>query len=254
MSEEIRFAGQGGDEIRAELFRPAGSASDTPAVIVVHEVFGLDAFTRSVAQRLADAGYTALAPDLYSRSGVPGPESTASDPAPAWEIETIRAAVASLPDRRTAADLEAAANWLAADDAVDSQSIAVLGFCAGGNQAFLMACQSRRVAAVVVYYGRMVYPDLSAAKPVQPLEMALNLSAPLLAFFGQLDPSIPVEDVDAMERTLAQFSKESDVVRMPGVGHGFANALRPGWDEAAAGVAWERTLGFLAESLGLSDG
>jgi len=252
MAEEILFAGQGGDEIRGELFRPSGDRRDSPGVIVVHEVFGLDEFTRSVAERMARAGYVALAPDLYSRTGLPGPPGTAEDPAPRWDIETVRSAVASLPDRRSAADLEAAANWLAADRDVDGSSVAVLGFCAGGNQAFLMGCQSRRVAAVVMFYGRIVYADLSASKPVQPLEMALNLSVPLLAFFGEEDRSIPIADVDAMERTLAQFSKDAEVIRVPGVGHGFANPLRPGWDEVAAGAAWERTLAFLADSLGLS--
>lgn len=251
--EAVTFAGHGGDEIRAHLWRPqqARGEDGAPAVVLAHEVFGLDAFVDGVARRFAEAGFVVLAPDLYSREGVPGPASTPEDPAPAWDVDTIRAAVASIPDRRAVGDLEAAAEWLANEGTVDGDRIAALGFCAGGNFAFLLGCQSRRVAAVVDYYGRIVYPGLSEEKPVQPLEMALNLSAPLLGIFAMEDPSIPPEDVDAMERTLDQFAKSFELLRVPGVGHGFANPLRPAWDAAAAGVAQDRTLAFLAEVLEL---
>ncbi|MCP3915454.1 MAG: dienelactone hydrolase family protein [bacterium] len=250
MSEQVLLVGDGGDAVPAELFRPpAGGDEPRPAVVVVHEVFGLDAFTRSVAERFAAEGYVAIAPDMYGREGVPGPASTDDDPAPIWTTEQIRAAVLGLPDRRAVRDLEAAAELLAGESLVDADRIGVIGFCMGGNLAYLLGCHSRRIAAVVDFYGRLVYDDLSPNKPVQPLEMALNLTAPLLGFFGAEDTSIPLEHVRLFEERLTAFAKEAEIRVVPSAGHGFFNQLRPAWNDAEARATWERTLSFFDEAL-----
>ena len=247
---ELELAGHGGDAIRAELVRPEAAAEGgRPAVVVVHEVFGLDAFARSVAQRLADEGYIAIAPDLYSREGLPGPASSAEDPAPEWPRELILAAVGALPDRRVVADLESAVGLLCDDPDVDADRVAVLGFCMGGNYAYLLGCHSKRVSAVVDFYGRIVYDELSENKPIQPLEMALNLTAPLLGFFGSEDASIPSDHVAALEERLSAFAKPFEIRRVAGCGHGFFNHLRASFSERAAQDAWTRTLEFLDEYL-----
>lgn len=220
-----------------------------PGILLLHEVFGLDAHMRDVARRFAAEGYVVHVPDLYAPDGVPGPASTADDPAPAWTADQIRAAVASLPDRRVLADLEAAAETLGKRQDVDAERIAVVGFCMGGNYAFLLGCTSSRVRAVVDFYGRVVYPELSAEKPTQPLELALNLGCPLLALFGEEDPAIPAEDVERMRVVLSQFSREFDILTYPGAGHGFFNDRRPGHHEAAAADAWRRVLDFLRSTL-----
>ncbi len=243
--------------MRAELFRPAGSssseASSPPAplggVVLVHEVFGLDAATRLAAERLARAGYVTLVPDLYSRAGVPGPPSTAEQPAPAWALDEIRAALAQLPDRRAAADLAAAAEYLAQLPEVGPQRVAAIGFCMGGTQAFLLACKSQHLSAVVSCYGRICYPDLSETRPVQPLELALNIEAPLLAVFGDLDSSIPAQDIAALEAALGRFARPLEVLRFPEADHGFMNPLRGAYREADAEAAWQRVLAFLDEVL-----
>lgn len=248
--EQGTYSGQGGDPVRVERFAPAAASdSPRPGVVVVHEVFGLDAFARSVGERLARTGFVALVPDLYARGGLPGPASTEHDPAPEWSAEQIRSAVAGLPDRRAVADLDAAALELATEDAVDAERIAAMGFCMGGCLAFLLGCQSTRVAAVVDLYGRIRYAELDANKPVQPLDMALNLHCPLLAVFGEQDATIPPDDVRAMQERLAAFAKPAEVVSVPGVGHGFVNPLRPGYDESVAEETWGRALAFLEESL-----
>jgi len=243
----LHLTGANGDELEAELFLPA--QPNRRAVLLVHEVFGLDAFMRSVAERFANEGYVALIPDLYSREGLPGPASTDADPAPSWTTDAIRAAVASLPDRRVLADLEAGAALLAERDDVDPDKLAVLGFCMGGNYAYLLGCHSHRLSAAVDFYGRIVYADLSAEKPVQPLEMGLNLSVPLLGLFGEEDASIPLEHVDKLRDTLAAFAKDFECVTYPGAGHGFFNQLRSPNTEAAAQDAWRRVLAFLDERL-----
>ncbi|MCZ6597649.1 MAG: dienelactone hydrolase family protein [Planctomycetota bacterium] len=244
--DDLHFAGHGGDEV-ATYFAAPDAGETLPGVVLAHEVFGLDAHVRDVACRLAEEGFAVVAPDLYSREGVPGPSSTADDPAPAWTVEEIRAAVAGLPDRRVVGDLDAAAAWLGERPEVDAERIAALGFCMGGCFAFLLGCASTRVAATVDFYGRIVYPDLSAEKPVQPLELALNLGCPLLAFFGEGDASIPMADVERMRTVLSQFARNFDIVTYPSAGHGFFNDKKTTFDEAAAADAWRRMLEFLRE-------
>jgi carboxymethylenebutenolidase len=248
-AEELRFRGAGGDPIAALLVAPTDADEPVPGVVLVHEVFGLDAHVREVAERLAREGFAVIAPDLYSREGVPGPASTAEEPAPEWSAEEIRAAVQSLPDRRALADLEAAAVALGDRDRVDRRRIAVLGFCMGGRLAFLAGCTSQRVAATVVFYGRPRQPELSETKPFDPMELVLNLDRPLLAFYGGRDAGISMEDVEALRRRLADASKDFEIEVYPEAGHGFFNDRRPAYDRAAAEEAWERTLRFLRASL-----
>lgn len=247
---EVRFPGHGGEEIRGQLYTPEDAAG-TPrgGVVLVHEVFGLDAFTHSVGRRLAAAGWAVLAPDLYSREGLPGPASPDPDTVATWSVDEIRAAVAAVPDRRAVGDLDGAAARLGQEPGLRADSLGVLGFCMGGLYAYLLGCHSRRIGAVVDFYGRIVYSELSRDKPVQPLELALNLDAPLLGFFGEADTSIPNEHVALMERTLGQFAKRCEIVRVPGAAHGFFNHLRDSFLAAEAEAAWVQTLDFLNESL-----
>ena len=245
---EVTLTGHGGDPVRALRCAPEGEGP-FPALVVAHEVFGCDRFASDVAARLAAAGYVAIVPDLYSREGVPGPRSTDADPGPAWTVDQIRAAAAGLPDRRAVADLEAAAAALAADDVVDPDRIGAIGFCLGGKLAFLLGCQSRRLAGVVDVYGRIRYADLDANHPVQPLEMALGLECPLLGLFAGDDASIPPEDVDAMRQQLDAFAKPNQIEVVPDVGHGFLNPPRGAFSAPAADEAWRTIQTFLEEYL-----
>ena len=242
--ESLRYPGHGGDPVDALLAAPSDS-EERPAVVLIHEIFGLDAHMKALARRFARAGFRVLVPDLYSRAGLPGPAESAADPAPNWTPETIRAAVASLPDRQALADLDAAAALLGRRADVDGASIAAVGFCMGGTLAFLSGCTSTRFAAIVDFYGRPLYPELSGEKPIQPLELALNLDRPLLAFFGGRDTHVPPDDVERLREVLTAGAKNFEVVTYPEAGHGFFNDLRPGHHEASARDAWERTLTFL---------
>jgi carboxymethylenebutenolidase len=247
-AQSIRFGGHGGDEIQGFLARPGGDAR-VPGLVLVQEVFGLDPHIRAMAERFASEGFAVLAPDLYAREGVPGPKSTPDVPFPVWSMDEVRAAVASLPDRRVLGDLECALERLAAEPGVDARRLGAAGFCMGGNYAFLLGCASRRLSALVDFYGRFVYRELSPAKPVQPLELALNLSCPMLAIFGEKDPSISREDVDRLRRVMDQFAREVTIVVYPGVGHGFMNDRRRSYDRDAAEKAWSLAVEFLRERL-----
>ncbi len=263
--EVIRFAGHGGDEIHGVLAR-AASSERAPAIVLVQEAFGIDAHIAAMVERFAREGFTVLAPDLFAREGralgrvpkiasdgtpsgfgVPASRRGKEDSPDPWNVDEIRGAVASLPDRRVLGDLEGALAHLSRDPAVDSAALAAVGFCMGGNYALLLGCTSRRLSAVVDFYGRFVYRELSAEKPIQPLEMLLNLSVPLLAMFGEDDPSISRDDVDRLRETLERFAKEHTIVTFPGVGHGFMNDRRRSHDAAAAEKAWKLAIDFLRE-------
>ena len=250
--EEHTFAGQGGDLLRASLFVAETPVARRPGLLLVHEVFGPDRHMRALAQRFARAGHCVLLPDLYSREGLPGPAGSEADPAPAWEPDTVRAAVAGLPDRRALADLDAGLLFLGARDDVRAEDLAVVGLSMGGTLAFLLGCTSTRLAGVVEFYGRPVLLELSANKPFQPIELALNLDRPVLAFFGEEDPEIPAEHVELLRRSLTAGAKDFEIVTYPGAGHGFLNEHRPGFHGPSARDAWSRTLTFLNELGGLS--
>jgi carboxymethylenebutenolidase len=248
-SETIRFRGHGGAEISGFLAKPDSVAVRVPGIVLVQEVFGVDAHIRAMSERFAGEGFCVLAPDLYSREGVPGPTPTPGIADPVWSMEQVRAAVASLPDRRVLGDLEGALDRLSADPEVDAKKLAAVGFCMGGNYAYLLGCASRRVSAVVDFYGRFVYRELSPNKPVQPLELALNLSCPMLAMFGERDPSITKEDVEKLRKVMDQFAREVTVVMFPGAGHGFMNDRRRSYDRETAEKAWTMAVGFLRREL-----
>lgn len=252
--EFVRFPGHGGELIQGVFAAPLGRSADrAPALVIAPEVFGLDPHMRDVTKRFAAEGFAVLALDVWSREGVPGPRASASAPAPKWTPEQVRAAVYALPDRRVLGDLDGALAWLAARADVDANKLAAVGFCMGGNHVYQLGCHSRRVAAVVDFYGRLVYAELNAAKPMQPIEYALNLTVPLLAFFGERDSTIPPEHVAAFRQLLDQGCKNFEIVTYPEAGHGFFNDTRATYRKADADDAWRRTLDFLREQLELGD-
>jgi carboxymethylenebutenolidase len=246
---DIRFRGYGGDEIKGVTSRPEFAGVKLPGLVLVQEAFGIDAHIHSLVARFAGEGFVVLAPDLYSREGMPGPKPTRDDPEPMWSMDDVRAAVNALPDRRVLGDLEGALVHLANDPEVDAKRLGAVGFCMGGNYAYLLGCKSMRVRAVVDFYGRFIYKELTANKPIQPLEMALNLSCPLLAMFGEEDPSISRADVERLRGVLTQFAKDFTIVAFPGVGHGFMNDRRKSYDVVAAEKAWKLAVDFLREHL-----
>jgi carboxymethylenebutenolidase len=244
--ESVHFPGFGQDEVQGLLERPSESGR-SPAIVLVHEVFGVGAHIRAMARRFASEGYVVLAPDLYSRESVPAPMDR--DRTPTWTVDQVSAAVARLPDRRVLGDLEGALAYLARDPEVDPSRLAAAGFCTGGNYAFLLGCTSTRLSAVVDFYGRFVYSELGPNKPVQPLELALNLSCPVLFLFGEEDPSIARADVERLRETLTRFARDFEIVTFPGAGQGFMNDRRQSYDAAAAARAFEIAVDFLRERL-----
>lgn len=217
-----------------------------PGVVMIHDVWGVSDHTRDLAGRLATEGFAALAVDLYRR------ESEV-------KIENPGKWMRALSDPTVLADVQAAADQLAASPATRGHGIGVVGFCMGGMYALMAACACDGLRAAVPYYGLLSHrygllydPDGldPERKPREPLEMAAELRCPLLAFFGEDDEFVPVADVRALEAQLAKASPPSQVVIYPGAGHAFANDTRPdAYRPDSAADAWRRMLAFLEAHL-----
>ena len=218
--------GQGDGVTDAFVAYPTAKGAG-PAVIVVHEWWGLNGQIREVARKLAAQGYVAIVPDLYHGK-------VASDP------EQAHVLMRGLDDARVTADLDAAIAWLRFSPRVGSRSkIGILGFCVGGGIALGEAIRRPDLNAVVMFYGA---PETDPAK-LAPLKVALQ------AHFGAADDGIPADRVEAFKAALAKAGRTPEIFVYPGAGHAFANESRPSYHPDAARQAWTRTLSFLQKQL-----
>jgi carboxymethylenebutenolidase len=210
---------------RAFVAWPSGD-KPAPAVIVVHEWWGLNAQIRRTARQLAQQGYVAIVPDLYH--GLV-----------AGDADGAHVLMRGLDDESAIADLDAAMAWLAAEPRTRGSRIGVMGFSMGGRFAQLMGIHSDRIAAVVMFYGR----------PVIDVKQIAGLEAPLMGHFGGADPSIPAERVGQLEGALKQAGKDAQIFTYAGAGHAFMNDERDSFHPDASRQAWARTLAFLQQQL-----
>jgi carboxymethylenebutenolidase len=231
---EIEFA-NGGARLRSQ-FIPAAGERPAPAVLLFPAIAGVNDYILRVGARLAAAGFAALVLDYYARDGKAPDISTP---------EKIGIAVDSLPDTRVLSDARAAIAALRGRADVDSNRLAVLGFCIGGTYAYLTACETDGLAAAVDYYGSIRYAATSANKPVSPLDRAADLRAPLLAHYGSADRLISADDVSAFDDALRSHGRNYELFVYRGAPHAFDEDFRPVYRPVAAADAWQRTLTFL---------
>jgi len=213
------YSPKGSGRMRGYLARPA-KAGKAPGVVVIHENRGLNPYIEDVARRLAVAGYVAFAPDaLAPVGGYPGDEDRA------------REAFGKLDDAKRDEDLLAAYPALEKRPECNGR-IGATGFCFGGGVVGMMATRIPGLAAAVPFYGEQP----SAAETA-------NIKAPLLIHYAENDPRINA-GWPAWEQAL-KANKVSYAMKMyPGTQHGFHNDTTPRYDEAAAKLAWQRTLDF----------
>ena len=230
-----------GDTINGFIARPQGEGP-YPAVIVIHDVWGLSDHYRAIASRLAAEGFVAWAPDLYSREGAPGDFA---------DVEAIMDWMACLPDTRVLADVQAVAGHLAGNADVRSEAIGLTGFCMGGQYTLMAACAVEGLAAAVTWYGMLAGAPPSETSPESPLEMAGRLSVPWLGLFGEQDPFIPTAEVEQLRTILESGGKDFEIVTYGDAGHAFFNDTRPEmYRPKAAAEAWQRMAVFFRQHLG----
>ena len=198
-----------------------------PALVVVHEWWGLTDWVKDQTQKLADQGYVALAVDLYRGK-------VTSDPEEAHEL------MRGLPQDRAVSDLQAAFVYLYARKDVDHDHIGTIGWCMGGGFSLQLAIHQPRLAACVVNYG---------ALPTDPNDLQ-QIFAPILGNFGAEDRGITPADVQDFEKSMKGMKRQIDVKIYDGAGHAFENPTNTnGYRPEAAADAWARTLAFLNKTM-----
>jgi carboxymethylenebutenolidase len=217
---------QGNGNIRGYLVRPANASGKLPGVLVVHENRGLNPYIEDVARRLATQNFIAFAPDgLTSVGGYPNDEDKA------------RELFQQVDREKMTQDFEAAARWLKAR-ADCTGKIGVVGFCFGGGIANTLAVRmGADLAAAVPFYGSQ--PAAADTVKIQAL---------LLIHYASLDERINA-GWPAYEKALQENRKPYTVYMYEGTNHGFHNDTTPRYDEAAAKLAWQRTLDFFNKNL-----
>ena len=230
MAETVELASNG-TTASGYLVRPSGGTG--PGVIVIQEWWGLDSWIKQVCDRLGEAGFVALAPDLYH-----------GQLAEHTEMDKAAQLMQSLPPDRAARDMSGAVDYLAGHDAVTGDGIGVLGFCMGGMLAWLLAAhRPDHVKAVVSFYGYPsgdMEPDWS--KP----------TASIQAHIAENDDFFPPAGAKALEEKLRAMGKDVTVTVHAGSSHAFMaehNALGT-YDEKLAAALWPQVIAFLHEKLG----
>jgi carboxymethylenebutenolidase len=219
MGQFCRLTADDGHQLGAYEARPAGRPIG--GIVIVQEIFGLTGNIREVTDRYAEHGLHAVAPAYFDR--------VAPDLVIDYDdIDRGRATMQQLEWSTTLADTSAALAHL-----TGAGKLAVLGFCWGGTVAHVAAAELP-LAAAVSYYG----PGVARLLDKRP-------RCPIMYHFGALDGSIPPDAVEAVRDALP----DAPVFVYPGAGHGFSSSERASYLEAAAALAFERSLGWLRKQL-----
>ena len=240
LAETVLFQGHDGDQISGYLARPLGPGP-YPSVVVIHEVFGLVTHFKEVARKMAAHGYVAVAPDLHHREGPGDPEDVAA---------AVRAA-GGVPDARCIGDVEGAARFLRSLPHCNGK-VGVIGFCSGGRQTYVVACNIPSLDAAIDCYGGRVAAapsDLNERQPKAPIEMTGGLNCPLLGLFGEEDASPSPEQVSQIERELKRLGKTYEFHMYKDAGHAFFADYRPSYRQHAAVDGWQRVFAWFDRHL-----
>ncbi|MDP2263455.1 MAG: dienelactone hydrolase family protein [Hydrogenophaga sp.] len=206
-----------------------------PVVLVLSEIFGVHDYIADTARRFAQAGYMAIAPELFVRQG---------DAQSYGEMARLIAEViAKVPDAQVMGDLDACVRWAGANGG-DTSRLGVTGFCWGGRQTWLYAAHNPAVKAGVAWYGRLV-GQASELTPRNPVDVAGQLHGPVLGLYGAEDTGIPLDTVEQMKTALAAGSaaaRASSFVVYPGAQHAFHADYRPTYRKEAAEDGQRRAL------------
>ncbi|HKQ53176.1 MAG TPA: dienelactone hydrolase family protein [Pyrinomonadaceae bacterium] len=217
--------------IPAYLSMPLARRVAPGAVLVIHEVFGLNDHIKSIADRVSQAGYVALAPNFFVRAPEPPPKDDS-------DMDALRKAASSIPPEASVKDMQAGLEYLRGVGGAEPR-FASVGFCMGGGFSYRLAASGAKdLKGAVIFYGRM------------PPELVPQISVPLLGNFGANDTGIPPATVKEIEEALKKAGKKADFKVYEGAGHGFYNDTRPtAYNATAAADAWQRTLNFFRERL-----
>ncbi len=205
-----------------------------PAVVVIQHQGGVDDFVQEMTQRLASAGYAAVAPELYHRDG---PDCQDDGP-------TRRA---RLLDVNVIKDVNATVDFLTSHRLVDGERLGIIGFCMGGRVAYLMAALQPHVKAAVDYYGGNIMVPWGDGPA--PVDRTGEIHCPLLGLFGEEDANPSPADMRKLDAELTKHGKVHEFYSYPGAGHAFMNRRGERYRADADRDSWPKTLAFFAKHL-----
>jgi carboxymethylenebutenolidase len=227
-SQTVKYGKVNGRDVEGYLAYPAAAEGGLPAVLVLHEWWGLNDNIRSMANQLAGQGYAVLAADLYGGKVADKPDAANA------------LMEAALKDNDgTGANLRQAHAYL--KEQIKATRVGTIGWCFGGAMSLRAALTvPEQVDATVIYYG---FVGAFSADELK------KLKAPVLGLFGAADQGIPVDEVKKFEETLKAQGKSVQIQVYDGAAHAFANPSGGNYKPDAAADAWQKALAFLAEHL-----
>ncbi|MGB8188403.1 MAG: dienelactone hydrolase family protein [Nitrososphaeraceae archaeon] len=207
--------------------RQESNASKLPAVIMIHEWWGLNNHIKDMANLLAKEGYVVLAADLYNGK-------VAADANEAGNlVQSVRA-----NQENAITNLKAGVKYVSSLPIVDKSKIASIGWCFGGGQSLQLALnsQDQPLAATILYYGTPLVIEKSELSKIK---------WPVLGIFGDKDQAIPLKQINQFKAALDEIGITNEIHIYPGIGHAFANPSGDNYAPKETQDAWEKTLSFL---------
>ncbi len=229
----------GSFQMPAYVSRPEKAKGSLPIIIVASEIFGVHEYIADVTRRFAKLGYLAIAPEFFTRAGDPNTYGTTA--------EIQKNIVAKTPDIQVLNDLQAALVW-AGKNGGDLKRVGVTGFCWGGRITWLSATLPQ-VRAGVAWYGRVI-GEKTEGNPRHPVDIAVDLKAPVLGLYGGADAGISLESVEQMRAALAEAApknpaaKASMIEVYPDAPHAFHADYRATYREGPAKDGWEKCIAW----------
>jgi carboxymethylenebutenolidase len=214
--------------MRCYVTEPSGSGP-FPAVVVIQHAGGVDDFVQTMTDRVAEAAYVGIAPDLYHRDD----PNTGDDPL---------TRMGRLRDVNIVRDVQAAIQHLGTMTSVRADRIGITGFCMGGRVAYMMAEHSPDLKASVVFYGGSIMRPWGEGPA--PFDQSDRISAPILGLFGEEDGNPNPDDVRKIDDELTRLGKPHEFRSYTAAGHAFMNEGRPSHRAEAAEDAWRRCIGW----------
>lgn len=212
-----------------------------PGIVVLMEAFGITLHIKGVCERLANAGFSAVAPDIFH-----------GDVFAYTDMEKIGPKIQGLRDDQIMNEITESLHWLTTRSNVDPNRLGVIGFCMGGRLAFLANCRlAHQLKVAVSYYGGGIAPagaDRFGRTP--PIGELGTMQAPMLLGYGADDQGIEPAEHARIAAALSAAKKRYTLAVYPGAGHGFLCEERASYAPQVADTAWKEILAFLAANLG----
>lgn len=238
IDEKLIEVDRSGRKMPVYIASPEG-AGQHPAVIVVHEIFGLNDHIKDIARRFAAASFIAFAPDLF--------EGHAGLPEDRNDLNGMRAVWSNIPDAQLIEDLQGVFELAKKDARVDAAKIGTIGYCMGGAIAFMFGCSTPGVAWIGDYYGRIRYLQLTETKSKHPIDYVETLGCPVIGLFAGHDELITADHIAELKARVEATGQRCEFKTYENAKHAFFNDVREFYNEDAAKDAWQRTLAFVSK-------